>query len=57
MNDVKVRVGQELLGFYVLKDEWTVKELYDALMHIQDVDAASEMPKINSMEKFYLKIY
>ena len=57
MNDVKVKVGKELLGFYVLKDEWTVKELYDALMHIQDTDAASEMPKINSMEKFYLKIY
>jgi hypothetical protein len=57
MREVKVRVGKELLGFAVLKDEWSVKELYEALMHIQDTDAASENPKINSMEKFYLKIY
>ena len=57
MSNLKVRVGQELLGTIEFPTYWTVEELYEELMKIQDQDAASENPRIAKMETFYLKIY
>ena len=57
MSEIKVRVGQELIGKARFNGYWTVKQLYDELMRFQDLDAMSESPKIASMETFYLKIY
>ena len=57
MNNVKVRIGQEPLGKIKFTGYWTVRQLYKELMKIQDSDAASESPKIASMQTFFLKIY
>jgi hypothetical protein len=57
MSEIKVKLGQELLGKTKFNGHWTVKQLHDELMKFQDQDAASETPKIASMERFYLKIY